>query len=296
MSTTALGIVQDASGSGVSPHTHRKTIQARWNNPGIVYGLDVTGGAGLAYSVSAGVAVVQRSVADGCTEAYWEGGDTPAVSAGDPSNPRIDAVWIKANDPQQGDASNLVQVGVTQGTPSSSPVRPAVPAGCNAVAYMRVPAGATSTSAAAPDGDGTRAIPYGASLGLVLDLVDTSNADVTSAYTACMGSVTLPTARYLSLKVTVTMSANDGPWADGDGSVYCYLRVDGQNVDGRELRLRGGANAISNYYEKVVKVGEGTHQISLYINPGVSKSNRRYWNNGGWAGQCLQVLDIGAVS
>lgn len=294
--STGFGIAQTSSGQGTDAPTLRRILGGKWENVGIVEGLKVAGRSDLYYSVAAGVAVASRSEADGCVELYYEGGNAGPVSAGDPSNPRIDIVWVKANDAQQGDGDNLVHVGVTEGTPSPSPSAPSAPAGCTVLSEHVMPAGATATNSATLNAEGYRAIPYGASLGLLLDLVDTANDDMTASYTPCSGKVRLPTDRYLSLKVTVTMAAMDGPWADGDGSVYCYLRVDGQNVDGRELRLRGGANAISNYYEKVVEVPEGEHTISLYFQLGVSKKNRKYWSANGWAGQCLQVLDIGPES
>lgn len=301
MATTALGIMQLSDGTGVSPLAHRKTIQARWNNPGVIYGLEVTGGTGLTYHVSPGCAVVCRAVSDGYSEAYWEGGDTAAVSPGDPSRPRIDLVWIRANDPQQGDVgeggepTNSVEVGVASGTPAATPAAPACPAGCMPVAQMLVPAAATSTASATLADDGERAIPYGASLGLLVDAVDTSNAEMTKNYTAAAGSFSLPTDRYLAFKVTVTMASIDGVWSDGDGSVYCRIYIDGELVDARELRLRGGDTAISNYYEKIVLVASGSHRANLNIDLGVGTRNRRYYEKDLWAGQVLQVFDMGAV-
>ena len=165
MATTALGIMQDSSGAGVSPLTHRRIIKAKWANKGVVTGLTVSGRSDLTYSVAAGMAVVSRSDSDGYAEAYWEGGQTPAVSAGNSSNPRIDTIWLKAYDLQQGDPDNRVHVGVTQGTPGSNPVAPSAPSGCLAIARMRVPAGATSTASAQLTSQREYAIPYGATLG-----------------------------------------------------------------------------------------------------------------------------------
>lgn len=114
---TALGVQPDSSGNGVTPLTHRKIIDALWTSTGIVTGLDVTGRNDLKYDVAAGVAICSRGDADGKTEAYWPGGQTTAVAAGDSTWPRIDRVWIKAHDMSQGDSDNQVVVGVTQGTP-----------------------------------------------------------------------------------------------------------------------------------------------------------------------------------
>jgi len=158
--STALGIAPDASGEGTDPLTLRRIISARWARPGVVTGLTCSGRTDLRYQVAAGVAVCRRSATDGCTEAYWQGGTTSAVLAGDPSNPRVDVVYVIAHDPTQGDPDNKVSVGVAQGTPSTSPAKPAVPAGAVAVAVMRMPAGATSTSSAQPVASYVEAVPY----------------------------------------------------------------------------------------------------------------------------------------
>lgn len=295
MATTALGIAQSSEGQGVTPLTHRRIIGSKWQNIGIVEGLEVSGRTDLSYDVGAGCAVCSRADSDGMTEAYWEGGTAGPVSAGDPANPRIDVVWIKANDLQQADPDNLVHVGVTEGTPAAAPVAPEVPAGCTPLVENVMPANATSTSAATVNADGYRAIPYGASLGLILNKVDTSNGNVNSPYVPCTGQITVPTDRYVSLKVTITMGVNGGSWADGDGSVYSKLLLDGSQVDYREIRLRKTGSAVSNYYEYVLEVPKGTHTVTLQYNLGIGTSWYRYYG-GGWAGQRLQVLDIGPVS
>ena len=96
MSTVALGIAPNTSNIGVTPLVHRRILGAQFANCGIIDGLNVTGRNDLRYNVGAGVAVCSRGDSDGKTIAYHEGGQTPAVSAGDPSNPRIDIVWICA--------------------------------------------------------------------------------------------------------------------------------------------------------------------------------------------------------
>ena len=168
MSTTALGISPNVNGIGVTPLAHRRILGAQWANTGLVDGLNVTGRSDLRYNVSAGVAVCSRGDADGKTLAYFEGGQTGAVSAGDPSNPRIDIVWICAhNQMEYKDADNFVVVGVTQGTPGANLPEPTIPAGCTMLRKMKMPAGATSTAAAVQMWSADYAIPYGASLGKI---------------------------------------------------------------------------------------------------------------------------------
>ena len=144
MSTVALGIAPNTSNIGVTPLVHRRILGAQFANCGIIDGLNVTGRNDLRYNVGAGVAVCSRGDSDGKTIAYHEGGQTPAVSAGDPSNPRIDIVWICAhNQLEYKDSDNYVTLGVTQGTPSANPAEPTIPAGCTMLRKMRMPAGAT---------------------------------------------------------------------------------------------------------------------------------------------------------
>lgn len=269
MATTALGIMQTSDGAGVDPLTHRRIIKARWSNPGIISGLAVTGGSGLTYNVASGNAVLSRSSSDGYTEAYWEGGATPAVSTGDPSNPRIDTVWLKANDAQQGDPDNRVHVGVTQGTPSSSPVAPAAPSGCTAIATMMLPAGATSTSAAQQTSERSYAIPYGATLGLLASYRDTTNGVIDSVKqqraTRCAVQVNLPTNRILDLRFIASVSSS-GDYGSSDYTNW-YVSF---ALDGTEVEYSGGEMLLSNLtcetHERTVTIDvtKGVHTIAVY--------------------------------
>ena len=266
MATTALGIMQDSAGNGVDPHTHRKIIQARWSNPGVITGLSVTGGSGLTYSVSAGCAVVTRGESDGYAEAYFEGGSTPAVSAGDPSNPRVDLVWIKANDIQQGDDDNRVHVGVTSGTPAASPVAPSAPAGCLPIASMLVPAGATSTASAQMDSERDYAIPYGATMGRIGYYRDTVDGIVdTPQYTKSRRysvSVNLPTDRVIELRFTG--SAMCSGTAGQHTCWYVSFALDGEEIpySGGEFWLETTTTqTVSKSFS--IEVPSGTHSFSV---------------------------------
>ena len=263
---TALGIQQLEDGTGLDPVTHRRIIKAHWHNVGIVNGLEVKGRSDLRYNVSAGMAVVSRSDSDGYAEAYWEGGQTGAVSTGDPSNPRIDTVWIKANDKQQGDSDNSVIVGVTQGTPSSSPVPPSLPVGCVALANMRVPAGATSTGSAQLSSERDYAIPYGSNLGLLKDYRDTTTGNFdTTKYkktTRCQCKINVPTERLLDLRFTASVASSGS--SDQHTNWYVSFSVDGQEVDytGGEFYL----NPITHEAKQrtaTIRVSEGTHNIGV---------------------------------
>ena len=267
MATTALGIMQDSEGAGVDPLTHRRIIKARWTNPGIITGIGVSGTSGLTYQVGAGNAVLCRAESDGYTEAYWEGGQTPAVAVGDPSNPRIDTVWLRANDLQQGDPDNRVQVGVTQGTPAASPVAPDAPDGCLAIAAMLVSAAATSTAKATQTTQREFAIPYGATLGLLGSYHDTTNGsfDTTrmSKSLRCAVQVTVPTDRLLELRFTASV-ASGGEYGTDDYTNWYHAFA----LDGTEVPYSGGEVYLNNTtcetytWTHVVEATAGVHSVA----------------------------------
>lgn len=311
MATTALGIMQDSAGNGVDPHTHRKIIQARWSNPGVITGLSVTGGSGLTYSVSAGCAVVTRGESDGYAEAYFEGGSTPAVSAGDPSNPRVDLVWIKANDIQQGDDDNRVHVGVTSGTPAASPVAPSAPAGCLPIASMLVPAGATSTASAQMDSERDYAIPYGATMGLIGQSVlnyegPSDYTDDGKDYYENAITFAIPTKRVLELRFTACASAASStdvtqPTTEPLDTACWYVGI---QLDGSDIQGGGGQFQVFRAWQPVmlsvvVEVEAGTHTVR-------TRNHRVQWGNNiyftahtdadqTYQGRTLQVWDRGVA-
>lgn len=268
MATTALGIMQDSEGAGVDPLTHRRIIKARWTNPGIVTGIDVSGTSGLTYRVGAGNAVLCRAESDGYVEAYWEGGQTPAVAVGDPSNPRIDTVWLRANDLQQGDPDNRVQVGVTQGTPAASPVAPDAPDGCLAIAAMLVPAAATSTATATQTTQREFAIPYGATLGLLGSYRDTTSAKfdtkLRARTTRCKVMVTVPTDRLLELRFTASVYCSGSAAADHHTSWYVGFLLDGTEIDGSGGEIWLNTETCETQHRtQIVEVQAGTHALAV---------------------------------
>lgn len=276
--TTALGVQPDSNGNGVTPEVHRQIIAAQWHNTGVVAGLAVSGTGSLQYSVSAGVAVCSRGTADGKTLAYWPGGKTAAVSAGDPSNPRIDVVWIKSNDPKLKDNDNQVVVGVTQGTPAANPVAPALPAGCTLLRSMRVPANATATNTATAIDSVGYAIPYGASMGLLAHAASdqTVNQDW-SSNTKWWGqqtvTVSLPTDRFVDISYDARAHTLDGT----ESSYYLKLVIDGKDVtDGSD------EVSVTRCWELKrttwpVTLSAGTHQVTVQARANTNR-HQFQWN------------------
>lgn len=287
--------VQNQGAVGTTAAELRKIIQYKWDSTGIVGGLAVKGNSNLTYNVAAGMAICSKGASDGFTEAFWPGGNTSAVSANTASNPRLDAVWITSHDVTQGDGDNLVAVGVTQGTAAATPAAPTIPTYATLIALMLVPAGATKASSASVSSRGAGAIPYGSSLGVLVDKTDTANQAVlpASEYVYAAGTFTLPTKRQVDIKQTYTWRCQAG---GADGSAYTSIFIDGTQVSACEVRAEPNL-ATSQYLETSVVLEAGTHTVQGKIRRGVNGDKvQRYWSKNGWAGQHLQVVDAGAVA
>ena len=156
-----------------------------------------------------------------------------------------------------------------------------------------VPAGATSTSAVTLNREGYRAIPYGASLGILMDETYTVNdmVEVRSAIIVAAGTVNLPTARVIDFRMTFTMGGD----SENGGSIYCIPRVDGQRVRQFEIKLEPVSLATSQYISYAVEVPEGQHNVTFEL-ISATVDRVRMWYSESWAGQRFQLLDIGPAA
>ena len=198
---SALGTPPDSHGDGVSAHMHRRILRYHWDNPGIVgqdphdLSLLISGRDDMSYDVTRGLCVLPRddSWSEGFYEAYVDKCTVGPVAGGDPSNPRIDVIWIRANDldfddrPEGKNAdgsllppTNRIEVGVTQGTPAKTPAEPAIPERAWRLGAMLVPAGATKTASATPYGDIDYATPYGAEMGIIARVAENKDGQASS--------------------------------------------------------------------------------------------------------------------
>lgn len=260
--TTGLGIAPTAAGVGTDSLTLRK-IQDALIDAGVITGLGVTATTGLTYQVAEGVAALTRGSADGVVLAY-----TPAVTvtagAGPASGSRIDSVWIRQHDPNQGDADNLVEVGITAGTAATTPTAPALPTGALELARYLVPSGATSTSAGTSQGSVDYAIPYGGSLGTLYDNTNTFDGpgDITTKwYTEQLGQVTLPTDREVTLELSACISTTTQT-DTAAGGWYAAFQVDGVDVVGSEFHLTRTHQTL--YFSHTMTLSAGTHTVAIH--------------------------------
>lgn len=293
MSTTAFPVRQTSEGVGCTDIALRKIFGALYPDKGIITGLTVKGGNTLSYTVAEGVAVCSKGDADGSTLAYYEGGSVD-VSANSSSNPRIDVVWITSHDVTQGDTDNLVAIGVTEGKAAATPVEPDVPSYATKLCAMQLPAGSSTTSSATQYGNAGQAIPYGASLGLMAEIVGTKNGNWEGGNVGST-TFTLPTARTIQFNVTVTAGAVNGVMADGDGSVYSKMWLDGNTLEQREVRIRAMGNAVSSCYQYTTEIAAGEHTLSWTYAKNACDALYLYYAKGGWAGQQIQIVDLGPV-
>lgn len=303
--STAFGIAQDADGDGTSPLDLRKVIEGRWEEPGIMHGLDVTAtGSGMTYKVSEGAAVLQRSSSDGMTEAYWPGGNVTA-DPGDPGLDRYDVVWIKANDAAQGDPSNRIEVGITKGTPASSSalVSPNPPSGALVIARLLISAAKTQASSSDVVFDGYKARLRGVSQGDVgtgewLNKTNGKVVEYAEAWTFATRTVTVDTEKRTMLALmAVSVRATDCQTLDWMGSGYVDLVVDGRVLQTFRFVCFPQISTTHTFFW-TFDLAEGTHTVAARLwssrTDVTSKVVTQYMDSY-HPGQYLRVIDLGGT-
>lgn len=87
----------------------------------------------------AGLADVMTAAVSGAYPFAFDAVATGAMTAADASNPRIDIVWVKIVDPEDGTTTPTATRGYLAGAPLATPVAPAPPAGAFTIAQINVP-------------------------------------------------------------------------------------------------------------------------------------------------------------
>lgn len=297
MANVALGIRNNGA-DGTTPLALRLALAALLPQAGILSGLGVRGSSSLAYSVAQGVAVCTRGAGDGSTLATVAAGSTPAVAANGTGYPRIDAVWVTAHDKDQGDADNHVTLGVTQGTAAASPARPSVPTYATVLAYMRLPAGATTTAQATVEARGDLAAASGGTLGLLGEAALNADREVSTGgswsdfYTVAV-TVTVPSRHLVRVDYRATLVA---PGSNvGWTRVRPYLTVDGAEVKGSRRKWPAWTGPeITHSSSCATELAAGTHTVELHL-----AYDGGDWGlsivDGGTGGAALSVWDEGAA-
>lgn len=281
--TTALGIAPDEDGNGVTPLTHRMVQRFQYESTGILGGFDVDTTTGLTYDVGEGVAVTSRGDSDGYALAYFEGGSIETTS-GSSSYSRYDVIWVKSNDPEQGDDDNQVTLGITHGSAGSSPTVPDPEDGATAVAVFLVPAGATATNSCEEQtGEVDYAIPYGAAAGSYGGSASTTTNKISTSSTSIFSkTITVPTNRYVECKGVFRCMYDIDPDDDYNGDscgdeyatvfVSCY--VDGELFsDGSDCIVAYNA-PVRNVQIWRLSLSKGTHTIQVKVQ---ARTSPIYW-------------------
>lgn len=303
MAGRSLGTVQNSNGDGLDPLSHRQILKGLYPTPGVITGLNVSGNNNLTYHVNAGVGVSQRSSSDGSRLFYFSGGNTAAVPAGDPSNSRIDIVWVKCQDPSLDSNACDVIVGVTSGTPSTRPVAPTLPQGVTELRRFTVAPNTTNLSnGAQASGTQVFSVPYGANMGQLVHMVNTYDSTAAKDdkwyVEGSVQSFYVPTDRWVEICLTRSMNCDDG---GNPGSVYWLLALDGTDLV--QTEIQADAHWTTKMFNYTIKVAAGTHTVAWYSRwVGGSTIHYHYTTqsiNGHrvhWPGAIMDVYDRGVAA
>lgn len=284
---SALGTPPDKQHNGVTAHAHRRIMRYHWNNPGIVgqdpqdLSLHVSGRSDLQYGVTRGLCVIPRdeSWSEGFYEAYVDNSVVGPVAAGDATHPRVDVIWIRANDLDFDDRpegtaadgsllppTNRIELGVTQGTPAASPAEPAIPARAWRLGAMLMPAGATSTASATQYGEIDYAMPYGSEMGIIAKVAENKDQQASSnpPYKNPILNHTayFPTDRNILLRAYLCVSAPKKTQVGttrGVAAVQFYL--DGQKYMTRKVEYSEAW--VTHEVTASIEVSAGRHTFGL---------------------------------
>ena len=137
---------------------------------GIVSATDLAvsqnGTPNMSVNVAGGLAFIRgtESASQGVYGGYNDAAVNLAVSASDPTNPRIDLVVLKVRDSFYSGAAADLSLAVVTGTPAASPAAPAVPNNALVLAQVAIAATSTTVLNAAITDKRTRAAALGAAI------------------------------------------------------------------------------------------------------------------------------------
>lgn len=292
--TTGFGAPPTKDGNGLvtvgTSDTDIRRIFGALYTPGLVSGGKITRSASaFTYSVAAGVAIVQDTLGQNIAMPFDAAVLTPAA----PLGPRTDIVYAAQRYPSDGNntSDSSVYVGVGQTVPP------------RAVVLGRfVFAAATANSAAGTIGEVVKySIPYGGSLGLVVNTTDTRNGDWPEAIGtityANNATFTVPTDRLVRVEIAASISTADGLTDDTKPiQTEFWPQIDNVNLSLWVVEVsRAWA---TYYYSNIVTVSAGTHTARLArrtFSPSGRKAQSNYYGPGNHGGIVYRITDAGVA-
>ena len=292
--TTGFGAEPLKENGIIVEGTNAVDIRKIWGGlytPGIISGGLITrSSSSLTYDISAGVAAIEWSDGQVVLAPIPETNDLPV-----PTNltSGTDMIYAQQNNPAvEGNAKVLVKV-IRQATGSHFELPPrSVKLG----AYISQ-TGQGNTAAFVATGAIDFSIPYGASLGVLHQHRDTSNATFTG--TATVGSTTIhvPTDRVLKVIITASLSAA-GASGGFDNSGYAEAKyfpmLDGVRRAGWSTPLLTSAWSTYTFMDYMT-IPRGTHTIAYQRVRTNGNPERRYSINDGCMGTLFSIEDVGPV-
>lgn len=207
---------------------------------------------------------------------------TLTISASNPTNPRIDAVYMQVQDSFYSGATNTAVAAVQAGAPAVTPVAPAIPANSILIAYIAVAANATTIVTAnisqqsgpaqlipSPSAGQTKVVPTSV-------VPVTGTASVTSVGRVAFSGVTKVsvngsfTAAYEDYIIVINTSVSSAP-----GNPTIVLRASGSDL------------TAANYMDASMQIGSATPSYSF-----TTTATSMIWGRTNGAGHAVSTLSV----
>lgn len=291
--TTGFGAPPTKDGSGLvtvgTSDTDIRRILGALYAPGLVSGGKITRSSStFTYSVAAGVAIVQDTVGQNVAMPFDAAVLTPAAALG----PRTDIVYAAQRYPTDDNNSSdsSVYVGVGQTVPP------------RAVVLGRfVFAAASANSAAGAIAENIKySIPYGGTLGVLHNALDTRNGDWPEAVGTTTyshnGTFYVPTDRLLRLEISAAISTADNLPHNENAPIEAVFQPQINNVTICQWVQYVSRSWSTYYFSYVFRIAAGTHTTRL-ARVQSSSSGRKIQSNytgaGGHSGIAYRITDAG---
>lgn len=211
-----FGVAPDAQGTGLSPEGLQRVLDARYREPGIISGVGLTLSA-TDMSVALGGGAVAVRVASGRVTEVPISPMSVSIPAAPASGSRTDRIWVEG-------LTGAVRVGA------------AVPAGCQEIGVITVPAGATRGNQCSVGANRRFATTWGTIRGQIGAWIDPEPNDsyvIGSTTTICTFDIPVQSTDRL-----VDIQVHQSNWTKGanaDGSTMYMVYVNGSLLHAIEI-------------------------------------------------------------